>query len=137
MKTQFTAVLVLCWCLTMTPGHARLFSPEAIQTATTFAQTIDRGEFAAAYESASPLLQIQHDKQDWIDQVKRHQQLLGTVNQRTLVAVRAVTTFPQLPDGDYLVVQFAAQTPLKQEAREVLLLQQQNGTWQICDYAIR
>lgn len=120
------------------PGHARLFSPEAIQTATIFAQTIDRGDFSAAYDSASPLLQLLHDKKDWIDQTQRHQQLLGAVSQRTLVAVRSVSTFPQLPDGDYLVIQFTAQTPLKQEAREVILLRQQsNGIWQICDYAIR
>lgn len=69
--------------------------------------------------------------------MERSQAMLGKVEERTLTAVRSVTTFPNLPDGDYRLVQYTARTEHKAEAKEILLLKQDNGLWQVSDYAIR
>ncbi len=133
LLTGILAVGLMC-----SGGYAGLLPTEALQAATSFCRKIDQAEFDAAYNSASPLLRLAQERGDFTNSVRKSQQLLGAVQQRTLSAVRSVTTFPHLPDGDYLVVQFTARTPLKQEAREVLLLKQEaDGSWQVSDYAIR
>lgn len=118
-------------------GGAELISNEAITEARKFTQIIDNGEAVTAYAQASVLLQLAQDQQDWVDTITRSHKLLGTVQERTLVAVRSVQTFPQLPDGEYLLVQFSARTLVKKDAREVILMQQQGDVWLVADYSIR
>lgn len=69
--------------------------------------------------------------------MERSQAMLGKVEERTLAAVRSVTTFPSLPEGDYRLVQYSTRTADKAEAKEILLLKKDNGLWQTCDYAMR
>ena len=98
---------------------------------------IDSRKAEAAYAQASTLLRVSRDQQEWSQTINRSYALLGPVQERTLVAVRSVQTFPKLPDGEYLIVQFNAQTAHKSKAAEVILLHQQGSDWLVADYSIR
>lgn len=135
MRTMI--LTMLCGLLLVTSASANLLSPDAVQAAAAFARQIDLGDVENAYDQASPLLRLTTERQQWITAVERSQAILGTVEERTLTAVRSVTTFPYLPDGDYRLVQFTARTAHKSEAKEIILLKQDNGWWQVCDYTIR
>ena len=134
-KTIFLTVLIIL-CLTIHAG-ADILPPEARDRAEAFVTLIDQGRLEAAYAGASPLLHLTRDQQEWITDVTRLRQILGPVQQRTLKAVRAVSTFPQLPDGDYLVVQYESRMERKQQAAEIILLKKQESGWIVCAYSVR
>ena len=137
-RIRSAAVVALCLLLmTTVAASAELLSETAVAKAREFARMIDSGKAEAAYTNASALLQLSQDQSTWDDGIKRSQTLLGPVVERTLVAVRSVQTFPYLPDGDYLIVQFAAQTTHKSQAAEVILMHQEDNDWLVADYSIR
>lgn len=138
MKKHIAILSISCiFYLFVGTGFAGLLPQQASSKAEAFTALIDLGQFEAAYNSASPLLKLTEEKQDWIKQTQRQQKLLGQVQHRSLRAVRSVSTFPQLPDGDYLVVQYLTQTQYKQQAAEIILLKNQETDWVVCSYSIR
>ena len=137
-KIRLAVAMSLCLLIMATgAGSAELLSETAVAKAREFAQMIDSGKIETAYTNASKLLQLSQDQLTWDNSIKRSHTLLGPVEKRTLVAVRSVQTFPHLPDGDYLIVQFTAQTTHKSKAAEVILMQQQGSHWLVADYSIR
>ena len=137
-KIRLAAAMALCLLLMATgAGSAELLSETAVAKAREFAGMIDSGKIETAYTNASELLQLSQDQLTWDNNIKRSQTLLGPVEKRTLVAVRSVQTFPHLPDGDYLIVQFTAQTTHKSKAAEVILMYQQDSDWLVADYSLR
>ena len=136
-KIRSVAAMALCLLLMTTASSAALLSEAAVAKASEFAQIIDSGKTETAYAYASELLQLSQDQLTWEDSITRSHTLLGPVEKRTLVAVRSVQTFPKLPDGEYLIVQFVAQTTNKSKAAEVILMHQQGNDWLVADYSIR
>jgi len=137
-KIRLVVTMALClFLMAAVAVSAELLSEAAVTKARGFAQIIDSGKTETAYASASGLLQLSHDQLVWEDSITRSHTLLGPVEKRTLVAVRSVQTFPKLPDGDYLIVQFNAQTTHKSSAAEVILLHQEGSDWLVADYSIR
>ena len=137
-KIRLAVAMALCLLLMATvAGSDELLSETAVAKAREFARMIDSGKIETAYTNASELLQLSQDQLTWDNNIKRSQTLLGPVEKRTLVAVRSVQTFPHLPDGDYLIVQFEAKTTHKSQAAEVILMQQQGSHWLVADYSIR
>ncbi|MFO7578334.1 MAG: DUF4019 domain-containing protein [Pelovirga sp.] len=116
---------------------ADILSERGIAVAEHFAATVDTGDFQAAYQQGSVLLQRSIDEQDWIRDIARLHDLLGPVEQRSLRAIRSVSNFPHLPDGDYLILHYDARTTYKEKAAEVILIIRQNNLWSVCAYSIR
>lgn len=139
MKRLFIFSLMGLSSLLMAPAGALadLLSHDAVATAEHFALVIDSGNSSAAYSQASPLLRLAQDEQEFKADIERSQQLLGSVQQRKLTAIRSIGIYPRFPDGDYLIVQFEARTRHKSKAAEVILLRHQDGTWLVADYSIR
>lgn len=128
---------ILCGFMFATIATANLLSANVEQASASFVRQIDVGDFEQAYDQASPLLRLANERHQWMTMMERSQTMLGKVEERTLTAVRSVSTYPNLPDGDYRLVQYTARTAYKAEAKEILLLKQDSGQWQVCDYAIR
>ncbi len=119
-------------------GHSSvLLSADAVTAAERFARMIDSSNSSAAYSQASPLLRLAQSEQEFAAGIERAHLLLGPVQQRQLTALRSIGTYPRLPDGDYLIVQFEARTLYKNKAAEVILLRHQDGAWLVADYSIR
>ena len=132
---SFIGIYIL---FTASLGHSSdLLSAHAVAAAERFAQVIDRGDSSAAYSQASPLLRLAQDEQEFSADIKRAHKLLGPVQQRQLTALRSIGIYPRFPDGDYLIVQFEAQTRHKNKAAEIILLRHQDGAWLVADYSIR
>lgn len=118
-------------------GWSSNFPSQAIVAAENFAGFIDQEEYSTAYENASEFFQITLSKEDWIKQRQQTNFLVGGVQERKLVSVRSRTAYPRLPDGDYLVVYFEAQTEYKEKAAEVMLVKLDGDSWQVCSYRLK
>ncbi len=136
MEHLFLSVL-FGLCVFTSTSLADTVPEQVIAIAETFATTIDSENYQAAYMSGSELLRLANDEQILIDRIERNQAMLGKVLHRTLKTIRAVTSPPNFPDGDYLWVCFDARTEHKAKAAEVILVEQRGGIWAVCSYSIR
>ena len=124
-----------CLLLLLTvPSLADNVEDQALATARQFAELINAGNYAAAYWSASPLLQLANAEDDWLDQVERRHKVLGRVLERSLHKTRMVDSLAYLPDDNYQIIVFASRTERKAKAIETLILHKVNGIWQVCCY---
>ena len=133
------AILLGCACffLLAMPCLADNVDEHALTAAGSFAALIDDNNFQAAYWSGSPLLQRANVEQQWIDLTERSKLVLGKVLTRSLKRIRAATSPPFLPDDDYRIILFEAQTEYKAKAAEIILAHQVDGSWKVCSYSIR
>jgi len=138
MKQLSIFIVALFLALSLnTTSMAGFFSAEALATAETFITTIDSGDLQQAYFDSSELLKLRNSEQEWVTEQELIFKLLGTVQERQLMTVRARDSYPGLPDGNYLVVSYECRTQHKAKAIELLLLIEQGEEWRICEYSIR
>lgn len=116
---------------------ANFSSSQALSKAEQFVSLVDGGEYRTAYLSSSELLRLSTPEDEWIVERRLSERLLGHVLERKLVSLKARDTYPGLPDGDYLVVYFEAQTEFKVKAAEVLLLCKSADRWEVCSYRLK
>ena len=139
MKRLFatTLLVLLSLGISSNTGSAESFPSQALLTAEQFVSIVDNEDFSAAYRQASEILRIINSEQEWTAEQRRHQQVLGRVLERQLIAVRARDAHAGFPDGNYLIVCFESRTEFKQKAIEVVLVGQLGEDWRVCKYSIR
>ncbi len=138
IRTSKIVIITLCLsCLLNFTCSAETFSSQAIAIAETFSTTIDAQNYQAAYQSGSKLLHLTSPEDQWISETERTREVLGTALQRKLKAVKSISTYPGLPDGEYMLVYFETKMERKEKAAEVLLVAQINGAWEVCSYHLK
>lgn len=110
---------------------------EVLTVARSFATQLDSGDFQAAYRSASPLMRLLNDEQEWLNDASRTRQVLGKVTKRELRRIRAVDSPSEMPDDDYRLLLFDTSTEHKKSAAEVVTLHKVDGDWKVCAYSLR
>ncbi len=139
MFNQFRSIFIVTVVLILINSIclASNFPSQAIIAAEQFIAQLDNHKYLAAYKDASDLLHLSISEPDWLEKRERSGLLLGAVQGRKLVSIRARDTYPGFPDGDYLVVYFEAQTQRKQKAAEVVLVKLIANSWQVCSYRLK
>jgi len=113
------------------------FPVQAISAAEQFTRLLDKKDYNSAYKGSSDLLKMIDAESEWIKERRLSDHLLGTVQERKLVSIRARDTYPGLPDDEYLVIYFEARTERKEKAAEVLLVNLAGDVWQVCSYRLK
>jgi hypothetical protein len=136
MKKQIVLLLALLLGLSTTVS-AEFPSSTALAKAESFVVILDNRNYGEAYLQSSDLLKLRTPQKEWIEQQKTAFHLLGDVQKRQLMAVKARDIYPGLPDGNYLIVCFETRTAHKARAIEVVLLREEETDWRVCNYSIR
>lgn len=113
------------------------FPAQAISAAEQFTRLVDKKDYDSAYKAGSDLLQMVDAESEWIKERELSALLLGNVQERKLVSIRARDAYPGLPDGEYLLIYFEARTERKEKAAEVLLVNLTGGVWRVCSYHLK
>ena len=113
------------------------FPTQAITAAEQFISLIDKKDYDSAYKVSSDLLKMIDTESEWIKERKLSVLLLGAVQERKLVSIRARETYPGLPDDEYLLIYFEARTERKEKAAEVLLVNLAGDVWRVCSYRMK
>ncbi|WP_321368093.1 DUF4019 domain-containing protein [uncultured Desulfuromusa sp.] len=113
------------------------FPSQAVIAAEKFTRLLDNKEYRLAYSAGSELLKTIDAEPEWVRERELSDLLLGTVQNRKLVSIRARDTYPGLPDDEYLVIYFEARTERKEKAAEVLLVNLSGDSWQVCSYRLK
>nr|WP_320012184.1 DUF4019 domain-containing protein [uncultured Desulfobulbus sp.] len=106
--------------------------------ATTWLALIDRGDYAASWQTASTFFQEAVSQDDWSKIVSAVRSPLGAVTSRQLTSSQEQTTLPGAPDGHYRIQSYFTSYTNKQSAIETLTLKQEaDGSWRAAGYFIR
>ena len=122
-------------------GCARQRHPEeasAIYAAQTWLQELDGGAYAASWSNAAAYFQGMVTENEWTNMMTSGRSPLGEVISRDFKAARHFTSLPGVPDGDYIVIQFATSFARKKNAVETVTpMKEENGDWRVSGYFVK
>ncbi|MBO0733248.1 MAG: DUF4019 domain-containing protein [Methylocapsa sp.] len=99
---------------------------------------VDKGQYAEAWDAASPLLQNAVPEAQFDKMVSAARRPLGKSASRGLKSARYAASLPGAPDGEYVVIQFAASFENKKSAIEtVTSARGADGKWRVSGYYIK
>ncbi len=135
------AAVGLAICLVLGPGAASGESEDqrqATEAAKAWLELVDTGRFDDSWEAAAGSFKNAIKKEQWRDMAAAVRGPLGTVLSRELKTAEYRTTLPGAPDGEYVVIQFAASFEHKKSAIETVTpMRDSDGTWRVSGYFIR
>ena len=98
----------------------------------------DKGDSATTWEMAAGYFQRTVSKEQWSQAFSAARGPLGALRSRQLQSKQRTTTLPGVPDGDYLILQFATSFEKKQSAIETVTpMREPDGTWKVAGYYIK
>lgn len=99
---------------------------------------LDSGQYAASWDDAAPQLQRTVPRLRWESSVREQRALLGPVLARRLKWANYTETLPDLPAGQYVVLEYETRFANRVSAAETVTpVKDANGTWKVGAYSIR
>lgn len=97
----------------------------------------DSGKYAESWKNASTLFQTKKSESDWKKNMKAIRSPLGTMKSRHIATAYLATSLPDMPDGEYVIVQFYTSFEHQALALEtVTTIQEQDDTWRVSEYLV-
>lgn len=120
---------------TIDQEQSRKPEQEAQQAAEEWLKVIDNGDYAKSREQAASMFKEKISEEQWVQALSTGRDALGKVAERELKAVQFTTEIPDLPDGEYAIVQFACDYEAKKETTEtVILIKEEDHVWRVAGY---
>ena len=99
---------------------------------------VDDGRYESSYQTAAGTFQTLVTRDQWVKLAGSGRNLLGKARSRAVKDTKFSTTMPGAPDGQYVVVHYAASFEKKASATEtVTVLLDSDGQWKVCGYFVR
>lgn len=110
----------------------------ALEAATELLDLIDRGDFEAAWDRASPHAREKGDRASFVRQMPDVQRRLGAKVSREAQSTEFKTELPELPEGQYALFRFTSEFAEVGVVDEALSLQRLgDGEWGLLGYFVR
>ena len=117
---------------------ARTDAEVAQQSAESWLELLDAGDFPTAYDRTGSIFQESVTAGEFRNRMEERLALLGAFESRMLDSTVRLTTAPGLPTGDYLVFEFDGIYELRPDARERITVASESGEWPVIGiYLIR
>jgi hypothetical protein len=98
---------------------------------------LDHGRYADSYAYTGMLIRAQLDRDSFAKQLEKARAGTGPLVSRELIDASYTTTVPGAPDGQYVVLHYAASFANRQQAEETLTLSLAKGYWRVNGYYIK
>jgi hypothetical protein len=142
-RTLVVAGLLATLCLaTQAQAQSKAAPAGAVEAAQTSALawlgTIDAGNYAQSWKDSSALFQKAVGATQWEDVLKQVRTPLGAVKERKLKSATFTTSLPNVPPGEYVMIQFDTQFANKPNAVETVTpMLEPDGKWRVAGYFIK
>jgi hypothetical protein len=111
---------------------------KAVETAEPWLAQVDRGEYSAAWTDMASRLKAAKDRRDSIKLIGAARKPLGKFESRRLESKRFALNPPNMPNGRYVVLEYAtAFANRKASAETVTLMLDKDKKWRVVEYYIR
>ena len=110
----------------------------ATKAATAWLKLIDAGDYAASWDAAGSYFKEHVTADQWTQKVGPARQSLGALVSRKIKIAKYLTTLPDAPDGEYVVIQYQSSFAHKKSAVETVTpMLDTDGQWRVSGYYIR
>ena len=111
---------------------------QARQAAGAWLAMVDAGDYAGSWEAAAGYFRAAVTKDNWQRSLTAVRTPLGKVVSRDFKSAQYATSLPGAPDGEYVVIQFAAAFENKRSSVETVTpMMDEDGKWRVSGYYIR
>ncbi len=99
---------------------------------------VDAGRYGTSWDQAAALFKGAITRDQWERQLGSARAPLGRLSSRQARSTQRAKSLPGAPDGDYVVIEYAASYEHKQQAVETLTaMLEKDGRWRVAGYFIR
>ncbi len=134
-----TTVLPCLLILSSLPAFAQNEATEAAQkSAESWLALVDAGKYGESWDEAAAMFKSQLSRQQWETALKKVHAQVGRTQSRELKRAKYTTELPNAPEGEYVVIQYAASTEKLGSAIETVTpMKEEDGSWRVSGYHIR
>ncbi|MBB1423937.1 DUF4019 domain-containing protein [Pseudoalteromonas sp. SG43-7] len=108
-----------------------------IGPATSWLEVVDSGKYANSWQQAGAFFQKNVPQALWVSKLEQVRTPLGAVTSREGISRQVLTSIPQLPDGDYVILEFQTDFENKAQSIETVTLKKSAEQWQVIGYFIQ
>jgi ABC-type glycerol-3-phosphate transport system substrate-binding protein len=141
MKTQILLLMMvlslgLAGCGQKNPAHTQA-EDAATEAALAWLKLIDDGNYAESWEQSAASFKNATTAEKWAAMVKPIQSPLGKVQSREVANRDYMTSLPNAPKGEYVIIQFKTNFENKKGAVETVTPMLEDGKWKVSGYFIK
>lgn len=140
MKRCTICLLVLCLSLLVSSAAAQSLEMEkaALAAAEQWLSLVDSGDYGQSWMEAAGYFRNAITKEKWVQSLKAIRDPLGKLISRDVKSTIYMTSLHGTPDGEYVVIHFAASFEKKKTAIETVTpTMEQDGSWRVSGYYIK
>jgi hypothetical protein len=131
-------VVFVLICAGLSHVRAESSTESAVSAARDWLSGVDGGSYADSWRESSAYFRGLVSEDTWRTSVEGVRKPFGRLLSRTLLTVQESSAIPGAPDGNYVVISFAAAFENKKSAREtVTFVLDGDGKWRAAGYLIR
>jgi hypothetical protein len=133
-----TAILCLAFPLQAICESQTEKKAAAIRAAEHFLILVDQGKYGESWDEASSLFVGHVSRDEWQRTITSVRPPFGNPINRAVKLSKFMTSAPGVPDGEYVLIQFASSFEHKQSAIEtVTTMLDKDGQWRVAGYFIK
>jgi uncharacterized protein DUF4019 len=137
MKKQFVALLLLLFFTSVIHASDSDILEKVESSARSWLDLVDKDEYTESWRKSSAVLREKMSESDWVKSITAIRAPLGSAGARYIATAAQTKSWPKLPDGEYIVLQFYTTFSNKGLAMETIVLaKQQDETWPVADYSV-
>ena len=133
----------LIFCISLLLCSQSILADEAAEKAAQGAAKkwlalVDQGQYAESWGTAASYFKNAVPEMQWVQSMKGARQPLGKMISRRLKSATFTTSLPGVPDGQYVVIQYATSFENKASAVETVTpLRDPDKQWRVSGYFIK
>lgn len=137
MKAAAVAVLLLLLTSSAFPADEKA-KDAALLSAQSWLALVDWGRYSESWEEAASYFKANVSKESWESAMRGAREPLGEAQSRQVRGVTYTKSLPGVPDGEYVVLQFATSFAKKKSAVETVTpMLDGDGKWRVSGYFIK
>lgn len=110
----------------------------AVKVAAPWLKLIDDGKYAESWTEAASFFKKEVNEKLWLQQLTKIRKPLGKNLSRKLVSKKYTTKLPEMPNGEYVILQFESSFENKKFAVETVTpMIEKTGEWKVSGYYIK
>jgi len=133
-----TALIVLLLCSAAFAQDTAAKQAAADKAARTWLAIVDHGDYGQSWQQAASFFQSKITKADWEKALTQARAPLGVAGERTLMGSMYQTNLPNVPPGEYVVIQYKTSLsgagPMIETITPML---DKDGTWRVSGYFLK
>ena len=124
-------------CFLIFSQLALAFNDTEIESASSWLETIDAGEYEESWNLTGSLFQNQLSAAQWVQALVQARQPLGELENREMSGSTLASSLPDAPDGEYMVITYASSFEHEDNAIETVTLKREDEEWLPVGYFVR